>query len=102
MPLIARNLLESIRLLARASGAFARLCIAGIEADEAKCAGYVERSLAMCAALAPVIGYDKAAAIAKRAHETGRTVREVALEMSGLEEARLEGLLHPGRQAGGG
>ncbi len=101
MPVIAHNLLGSIGLLARAGETFDRLCVRGIRADEAKCAGYVEHSLAMCTALAPVIGYERAAAIAKRAHETGRTVRDVAREMAGLDAARLEEILHPERQAGG-
>ena len=72
--------------------------MAGIEADAAKCSGDVERSLAMCTALAPVIGYDKAAKIAKIAYDTNRTVREVALEMSGLDKTRLDQLLDPRAQ----
>src|SRR5262249_16811800 len=79
MPVMTYNLLQSIELLANGSRVFARRCIAGLEADVAKCTGDVERSLAMCTALAPVIGYDKAAKIAKVAYETNRTVRQVAL-----------------------
>jgi fumarate hydratase class II len=93
LPLIAHNLLESIKILANGSRVFARRCVAGLEADVARCEGNIENSLAMCTALAPVIGYDKAAKIAKIAHETGRTVRQVALEMSGLDKARLDQLL---------
>jgi len=52
----------------------------------------------MCTALAPVVGYDKAAEIAKVAYETGRTVREVAMEMTGLHKARLDQLLDPSNQ----
>ena len=80
LPVIAYNLLQSIELLASASRVFARRCVAGLEADTQKCESNIEQSLAMCTALAPVIGYDKAAKIAKVAYETGRTVREVALE----------------------
>src|SRR6266567_3002526 len=90
MPLIAYNLLQSIELLANACGVFTRRCIAGLEADIERCENNLERSLAMCTALAPVIGYDQAARIAKAAAETGRTVREVALEISGLSKENLD------------
>jgi fumarate hydratase class II len=69
-----------------------------LEADKEKCESNIEQSLAMCTALAPVIGYDKAAKIAKVAHETGRTVREVAMEISGLDKTQLDGLLDPKNQ----
>ena len=98
MPVAAYNLLQAISLLTTASQVFARRAITGLEADARKCESYVEQSLAMCTALAPVIGYDKAAKIAKTAYETGRTVREVALETSGIEAARLKELLDPRSQ----
>ncbi len=98
LPVIAYNLLQSIDLLAAASRVFARRCVAGLEADAAKCESNIERSLAMCTSLAPVIGYDKAAKIAKVAYETGRTVREVALETSGLRKEQLDELLDPAMQ----
>jgi len=100
MPLIAHNLLQSIELLTRASLVFARRCVLGLEANAEKCRADIERSLALCTPLAPVIGYDRAAQIAKKAWETNRTVREVAREMSGLTEARLDELLDPVRQTG--
>ena len=100
LPIAAYNLLQAIDLLTNASQVFARRCIAGLEADQRKCEANIEQSLAMCTALAPVIGYDRAAAIAKTAHETGRTVREVARELSGLDEARLNELLDPRAQTG--
>jgi fumarate hydratase class II len=100
LPIAAYNLLQAIDLLTNASQVFARRCIAGLEADQRKCEANIEQSLAMCTALAPVIGYDRAAAIAKTAHETGRTVREVARELSGLDEARLNELLDPKAQTG--
>ena len=61
--------------------------------DAQKCRSNLEQSLAMCTALAPVIGYDQAAKIAKIAYDTGRTVREVALEISGLSKEKIEQLL---------
>jgi len=107
LPVIAHNLLQAIELLTSGSRVFARRCITGLEADVAKCEGNIENSLAMCTALAPVIGYDKAAKIAKVAYETGRTIRQVALETSGLDKAKLDQLLdarsqtEPGTGAGG-
>jgi len=98
MPVIAYNLLQSIELLAKASRVFARRCVAGLEADVTKCESSLERSLAICTALAPVIGYDEAAKIAKRAYESGRTIREIALETSGLDKAKLNELLDPVKQ----
>jgi fumarate hydratase class II len=93
LPLTAYNLLQAIELLASASRTFARRCIAGLEADARKCQSNIEKSLAMVTSLAPMIGYDKAAKIAKIAYEAGRTVREVALEYSGLDKPTLDKLL---------
>jgi fumarate hydratase class II len=107
LPVMAHNLLQSIEILTSGSRVFAKRCITGLEADVAKCEGNIENSLAMCTALAPVIGYDKAAKIAKIAYETGRTIRQVALESSGLDKAKLDQLLdarsqtEPGTGAGG-
>jgi fumarate hydratase class II len=81
MPVIAYDLLESIALLAASARNFSRRAIEGLEADRERALSFVEQSLAMATALAPVIGYEKAAAIAKEAHRSGRTVREVAGEM---------------------
>jgi len=97
LPVTAYNLLQSISLLSNASRVFARRCVSGLEADRQKCESNVEQSLAMCTSLAPEIGYDQAARIAKIASETGRTVREVALEISGLDRAKLDELLNPRR-----
>src|SRR5437763_9087868 len=102
----AYNLLQAIDLLTNASRVFARRCVEGLEADVQKCESNIEKSLAMCTSLAPVIGYDKAAKIAKVAYDTGRTVREVALEISGLHKAKIDELLdaksqtEPGQGAG--
>jgi fumarate hydratase, class II len=98
LPVTGYNLLQSIELLSSACRTFAERCIQGLEADQAICEGNIEKSLAMCTALAPVLGYDKAAQIAKRAFESGRTVREVAREMSGLDESTLQRLLDPATQ----
>ena len=93
MPLIAHNMLESIRLLASAARVFADRCVSGIEADKERCASMVEQSLAMCTSLVPHIGYDKSAMIAKEAYAKGRTVREVALEQGVLgEDVLMEAL----------
>jgi fumarate hydratase class II len=95
MPLMAANLLESVQLLAQATDNFVVRCVAGIQADEARCASMIEQSLAMCTSLAPAIGYDAAARIAKKAYDTGKTVRQVALEEQVLPEAKLKELLDP-------
>jgi len=100
MPVMAYDLLESISLLAATSRNFDRRAIQGLEADRERASGYVEQSLAMCTVLAPVIGYEKAAAIAKEAYQTGRTVREVAREKSGIPGDQLEKLLDPRSQTG--
>ncbi len=98
MPVMAHNLLQSIDLLSKGCEVFARRCITGLEADRDKCKANLELSLSNCTILAPVIGYDKAAKIAKVAFETNRTVRQVALETSGLDKARLDELLDPAKQ----
>ncbi|HLM99878.1 MAG TPA: class II fumarate hydratase [Bryobacteraceae bacterium] len=100
MPVMAYDLLESIGLLAGASRNFASRLVEGLEADRERAGAFVEQSLAMGTALAPEIGYDKAAALVKEAHQTGKTVREVAREKSGISDARLNELLDPVRQSG--
>ena len=93
MPVMAYNLLQSIELLARAARVFADRSAAGIEANRERCEGLVEQSLAMCTSLAPVIGYDKAADVAKESFKTGKTVRQVALDKKLLPEAELTKVL---------
>ncbi len=100
MPVMAWDIIESITLLATASRNFERHLLAGLEADRERALSFVEQSLAMGTALAPEIGYDAAAALVKNAHLTGRTVREVAVEQSGLAGGRLNELLDPETQAG--
>jgi fumarate hydratase class II len=102
IPLIARNLLESIRLLARVCDVFEERCLRGLEADRERAEALVEGSLAMVTVLAPRIGYDAAAAIAKESAETGRTVREICHEREVLAREELDALLDPRAQTGSG
>jgi len=95
MPVMAHNMLESIRLLSNVCHVFADKCINGLTANTERCTELIEQSLAMCTSLAPLIGYDAAAAIAKEAAQTGKTVRQVALEKKVLDEARLNEVLDP-------
>jgi fumarate hydratase class II len=98
MPVMAYDLLESIQLLANGSRNFAEKLVDGLEANRARAEGFVEQSLALATVLAPAIGYEKAAALAKEAHQTGRTIGEVAREKAGLPEERLHALLDPRSQ----
>ena len=93
MPVMAHHFLESVRILSHGARVFAERCVSGIEANEARAKELVEQSLAMCTSLAPVIGYDRAAAIAKKAFAEGKTVRQVALEEKVLPAERLNELL---------
>ncbi len=99
MPLIAWDLLDSIELLAAGTRNFETRLVRGLEANRERAAAFVEQSLAMATALAPVIGYEQAAALAKEARASGRTIREVARERSGIPSAELERLLDPRNQA---
>jgi fumarate hydratase class II len=89
IPLIARNLLESIRLLTAAATLFAERCVDGIEANREGCARSAEATLALATALNPHIGYDRAGEVVQRAAASGRTLREAAREL-GVEEEILE------------
>jgi len=100
MPLIAYDLLESIELLGAASKNLTERCIAGLEANETRLRDTIEQSLALATALTPEIGYERAAALAKIAYESGRTIREVAVEQSGIEQHRLAELLDPKKMVG--
>ena len=94
MPVVAYNLLQSIGLLAAAADNFVEQCIVGLKATE-RGPQMVERGLAICTALAPHIGYDAAAEIAKEAARSGRTIREVARERTSLSEEELTRILDP-------
>jgi fumarate hydratase class II len=93
MPVIAHNLLESIRLLANASQVFADRCVAGIEANEQRARELVEKNAIIVTALNPHIGYDNGARIAKEAVATGRSVRELVLEAGLLSAEELDAAL---------
>jgi fumarate hydratase class II len=95
MPVMAHNLLESIRLLANACEVFVEKCVSGITANEERCRELVELSMAMVTSLAPKIGYDRAAEIAKESAKTGRTVRELCRERKVLPEEELNRALDP-------
>ncbi len=101
IPLIARNLLQSIGLLTSASMLLAEKCVDGLEANEDACAAHAEATLATATALNPHIGYDRGAEIVKEAAASGRILREVAREM-GVSEETLEEALDLERMARGG
>ncbi len=102
LPMIAANLLTSISLLANASRALGERCIAGAEPNLARLEESVTRNPILATALNPAIGYERAAAIAKRAYAEGRPVFDVALEMSGLSADELKTLLDPALLTRGG
>ena len=93
MPVIARNLLESIRLVANVSRALADRCVDGIQADEARCLAYALASPAIVTALNPLIGYERAAGVVAAARETGRDVRTVVLERGLLSADEVDRVL---------
>ena len=102
LPLIAHDLLDSIRLLANAMRLLADSAIAGLKVRRDNVAAALDRNPILVAALNPIIGYEKAAAIAKRAYAEGRPVLDVAREMSGLPENELRKLLDPAALTRGG
>jgi len=94
-PVIAYATLQSIRLLADASTSFTEHCVTGIRADEARIRELMERSLMLVTALAPAIGYERAAAIAKAAHANGTTLREEALRLGYVSADEFDRLVRP-------
>jgi fumarate hydratase, class II len=90
LPVIARNLLESIRLLANVSVLFADTCIDGIEANEEVCKAYAESSPSIGTSLNPYIGYEKAAEVIKESTKTGRSIRDLVLERGWMSSAELD------------
>ena len=93
MPMMADNLMQTIDLLANVSRAFVDKCIKGLKLNKAIASGFVEKSLMMCTSLAPEIGYDQAAKVAKGAFASGQTVREYVLKHKLLDPKRLDELL---------
>jgi fumarate hydratase, class II len=102
LPVIADNLLESIRLLRNGARALADSAIAGFQVNKARLAEALDRNPILVTALNPVIGYEKGAAIAKKAYAEGRPIREVAAQMTNLSSAQLEKLLDPAELTTGG
>jgi fumarate hydratase class II len=94
MPVVAHNLLQSIQLLGAASSNLTDQCVSGIEATD-RGPALVEQGLMLATALAPEVGYDKAAEISKEAYKTDKTIREVAREQTDLSEEELDELLDP-------
>lgn len=100
MPVMAHNILESIRLLSNSTQLFADRCVSGIVANRERCESLIEKSLAMVTSLAPIIGYDLAAEIAKESAKTGKTVREICRERKILPEEKLAAALDPVKMTG--
>ena len=102
LPVIAYNLLQSIELLANGARTLGRSAIAGFTVHARHIAGALDRNPMLVTALNPVIGYEKGAAIAKKAYAEGRPIREVAAEMTDLAEEQLAKLLDPAALTRGG
>jgi len=101
MPLIAFNLLQSIEIEANAARLLAEKCIAGIKANRARCRDLAERSYALATAIAPSIGYDRAAQIAKKAQDENKTIREAMVE-EGIPQSEVDRILDLKRLTEGG
>ena len=95
LPLVGANILESINILSNGIKMFRLNLLDDLKANEEKCMNYIEDSLAMCTSLAPIIGYDKAANIAKKAYKTNKTIRQVCLEEKILSKKKLQKILDP-------
>ena len=101
-PLIATNVLDSLRLLGDAMASFSAHCVEGIEADTARTTELLNRSLMLVTALVPHIGYDRAASIAKHAHAQGTSLREAATTVGGVSAADFDVWVRPADMVGGG
>jgi fumarate hydratase class II len=99
-PLIAANVLRSIDLLATAMDSFTERALDGLEADERRIGELMGRSLMLVTALAPEIGYDNAAKIAKHAHENGQTLKEAGLELGLVDEETFDRVVRPENMLG--
>jgi fumarate hydratase class II len=93
LPLIAYNLLQSVQILSSCSTHLAEKCVTGILADHDKCTATLEKSLSLATAFVPEVGYDRSAALAKEAYQTGKTVREVAKEKKILPHNKIDEIL---------
>ncbi len=101
-PVMAYNFLQSVRLLSDAAESFTDRCVVGIRANEEHIANLMQRSLMLVTALAPKIGYDKAAEIAKTAHKNGTTLREEAVALGYVTEAEFDAIVRPEKMIGPG
>jgi fumarate hydratase, class II len=99
-PVIIHNVLQSMRLLADGALSFEEHCARGIEADRARIASLVQRSLMLVTALNPHIGYDKAAQIAKAAHRDGSSLRDAALASGYVTAAQFDAWVRPEAMVG--
>ena len=99
-PLIGANVIRSVNLLAIGMDSFRTRCLDGLEADEGRIAELLDRSLMLVTALAPEIGYDNAASIAKHAHKTGLTLKQAGLELGLVDEETFDRLVKPERMVG--
>ena len=93
LPLIAYNLLQSVNLMAGAARLLADKCLRDLQADTQRCEAFIEKSLALVTGLVPLIGYDRSAELAKKAYQSGKTIREVILEEKVLPETQVNRLL---------
>ena len=96
-PVLAYSMMSSIELLADVSRSFTEHCVEGIQADEKRIRELMERSLMLVTALAPKIGYDNAAKVAKAAHSRGTTLKEEALRLGLVSAAEFDRLVQPGK-----
>jgi fumarate hydratase class II len=96
-PVMIVNLLDSIRLLSRGIDSFRTNCLEGLKADKEQIRKQLDHSLMIVTRLSPIIGYDKASEIAKRAHETGKTIREIVVESDIEIEGDLDDILDPSK-----
>jgi fumarate hydratase class II len=94
-PVIIHNLLHSVQLLTEASASFTRFCVEGIEPNRARIREHLENSLMLVTALTPMIGYDKAAEVAKKAHKEGSTLREAAISLGYLTDRQFDDSVRP-------
>jgi fumarate hydratase class II len=94
-PVLIHNLLQSIKLLGDACASFTDHCVVGIEARHNNLAENLRRSLMLVTALSPVIGYDKAAKVAKQAHQENRTLREVAVSLGYITPVEFDAIVDP-------
>src|SRR5262249_23471457 len=101
-PLVIHNVLQSVRLLSEAALSFDTHCARGIEPDRARIEEHLERSLMLVTALAPRLGYDRAAQIAKKAHKEGTTLREAAVALGYLTAEEFDREVRPERMIGPG